>query len=94
MDAFRRRVIIPDTQIKLRQGHGRGIRSETDTCVIAILDIRMAESRPYHRVMLAALPECRKTSDMAVVEAFYHEKKQPAYFSESGLNIYNEQGRI
>ena len=26
-------VVIPDMQVKLRQGFGRAIRTETDTCV-------------------------------------------------------------
>ena len=33
-----REVIIPDMQVKLRQGFGRAIRTETDTCVVSILD--------------------------------------------------------
>ena len=37
-----REVIIPDMQVKLRQGFGRAIRTETDTCVVSILDYRAA----------------------------------------------------
>lgn len=37
---FLRAVVVPEMQIKLRQGFGRAIRTETDTCVVAILDER------------------------------------------------------
>ena len=40
-----REVIIPDMQVKLRQGFGRAIRTETDTCVVSILDYRAAPRR-------------------------------------------------
>lgn len=33
-------VAVPDMQKKLRQGFGRAIRTETDTCVVTILDSR------------------------------------------------------
>ena len=39
-----RSEVVPEMQIKLRQGFGRAIRTETDTCVVAVLDIlRIAE---------------------------------------------------
>lgn len=38
-------VVIPDMQVKLRQGFGRAIRTETDTCVVSILDYRAAVSQ-------------------------------------------------
>ena len=37
---FIRAVVVPEMQIKLRQGFGRAIRTETDTCAVAILDER------------------------------------------------------
>ncbi len=36
---FIRAVVVPEMQIKLKQGFGRAIRTETDTCVVAILDV-------------------------------------------------------
>ena len=50
-------VVIPDMQVKLRQGFGRAIRTETDTCVVSILDHRAAPEsdtiklcwKPCHR---------------------------------------------
>ena len=47
-----RDVIIPDMQVKLRQGFGRAIRTETDTCVVSILDHRAAPGERYHRAVL------------------------------------------
>ncbi len=37
---FIRAVVVPEMQIKLKQGFGRAIRAETDTCIISILDER------------------------------------------------------
>ena len=37
LKSFIRAVAVPEMQIKLKQGFGRAIRTETDTCVIAIL---------------------------------------------------------
>ena len=45
--AFIREVAVPEMQIKLRQGFGRAIRTESDTCVIAILDERACRGRRY-----------------------------------------------
>ena len=54
---FLRAVVVPEMQIKLRQGFGRAIRTETDTCVVAILDERAGKDRRYFRDVLTALPE-------------------------------------
>ena len=61
-----RTVVIPDMQVKLRQGFGRAIRTETDTCVVSILDYRAAPGKRYHRAVLDACqtfgsPEKSKT---------------------------------
>ena len=45
LHAFIREVAVPEMQIKLRQGFGRAIRTESDTCVIAILDERACRGR-------------------------------------------------
>ena len=71
-------VLMPDMLIKARQGHGRGFRTEGDTCVVAICDIRASEI--FREPLLAALPECRVTDDVAEVEGFYEEKKSVDYF--------------
>ena len=51
-------VIVPEMQKKLRQGFGRAIRTETDTCVVSILDRRAAPGGRYHQAALDALPPC------------------------------------
>ena len=40
-----------------RQGFGRAIRTETDTCAVAVLDPRAARGRRYFQSMAEALPE-------------------------------------
>ena len=56
---FLRSVVVPEMQIKLRQGFGRAIRTETDTCAVAMLDPRAARGRRYFQSMVEALPRCR-----------------------------------
>jgi ATP-dependent DNA helicase DinG len=80
MAVFKQRVIIPDMQVKLKQGDGRGIRTESDTCVCAILDIRAAKGKAYHHHTLAALPKTKVTSSIEAVRDFYFDKKPAAYF--------------
>ena len=81
---FIRAIIIPEMQIKLRQGFGRAIRTETDTCVVAILDDRAGQNGRYYGAMLEALPELRCTSELADVTRFMLEKKPDQYFKEPG----------
>ena len=80
MEIFKRRVIIPDMQVKYKQGEGRGIRCETDTCVIAVLDLRVREGAAYRAYIVPEPHICRVTSDIQVVREFYVDKKPPAYF--------------
>ena len=80
---FIQTIIIPEMQIKLRQGFGRAIRTETDTCVIAILDDRAGTNGRYRESMLEALPEMTVTSELADVTQFMLEKKPDRYFKEN-----------
>ncbi len=73
-------IIVPDMQLKLRQGFGRAIRTETDTCVVSILDGRAAPGGRYHQAVLEALPECRMTEQIADVEQFIRERKGIEYY--------------
>lgn len=73
-------VVVPDMQRKLRQGFGRAIRTETDTCVVAILDQRAARGQRYHKAVLEALPECRTTGSMEQVARFIQRCKNQEYF--------------
>lgn len=36
LEAYIQSIIVPDMQKRLRQGFGRAIRTETDTCVVSI----------------------------------------------------------
>ena len=73
-------VVIPDMQVKLRQGFGRAIRTETDTCVVSILDRRAAPGGRYHRAVLETLPSLVLTRKIEEVEKFIRAKKSPDYF--------------
>lgn len=73
-------VALPDMQIKLRQGIGRAIRLETDTCVIAILDDRAQRQRSYHNAVKQALPTMPMTGNIEKLEKFYHSVKTNEYF--------------
>lgn len=79
---FIRAVVVPEMQIKLKQGFGRAIRTETDTCVVAILDERAAEGERYFQDVLDALPEMEITSDLQTVEMFIRRVKSEDYFLE------------
>ena len=71
-------------QIKLKQGFGRAIRTETDTCVVAILDERSVPGQRYFRDVETALPEMQITNSLQAVEDFIHNVKGPDYFREDG----------
>lgn len=77
---FIQNVAVPEMQIKLRQGFGRAIRTESDTCVIAILDERAGHGRRYHAAMRDALPDMRTTSSLRAVTKFLRERKPESYF--------------
>ena len=77
---FIQNVAVPEMQIKRRQGFGRAIRTETDTCVIAILDERASHGRRYYAAMRDALPDMRTTSSLRAVTKFLRELKPESYF--------------
>ena len=72
--------VIPEMQKKLRQGFGRAIRTEQDSCVIAILDERAGIGGKYHDAALAALPTCPTTEKIEDARQFIREQKRPDYF--------------
>ena len=72
--------IIPEMQKKLRQGFGRAIRTEQDSCVVAILDERAGIGGKYHDAALAALPSCPTTEKIEDARQFIREQKRPDYF--------------
>lgn len=63
LKTFIRQIAVPEMQRKLRQGFGRAIRLETDTCAIAILDARASKKGRYREAVMQALPptSVRKT---------------------------------
>ena len=82
LKSFIRAVAVPEMQIKLKQGFGRAIRTETDTCVIAILDERAAKGQRYRKDVLTALPEMPVTGSLREVERFIRRVKADDYFRE------------
>ena len=72
--------VIPEMQKKLRQGFGRAIRTEQDSCVVAILDERAGIGGKYHDAALAALPTCPTTERIEDVQQFIREQRRPDYF--------------
>jgi ATP-dependent DNA helicase DinG len=55
---------LPAAVIKLRQGFGRLIRTQRDRGIVVILDPRV-KTKPYGRVFLQSLPECRVVEESA-----------------------------
>jgi ATP-dependent DNA helicase DinG len=55
---------LPEAILKLKQGFGRLIRSARDYGQVAILDPRV-RSKPYGRLFLESLPNCRITVEKA-----------------------------
>lgn len=53
---------VPEAVIKLRQGFGRLIRTQTDRGIVVILDPRI-HTKPYGRVFRESLPECPWSDD-------------------------------
>jgi ATP-dependent DNA helicase DinG len=80
MNEYLKSVLIPKMLIKLRQGVGRLIRSETDTGVISILDVRASDDGRYHQEVLHALPECRRAENIEDIRDFLNDKKEKNYF--------------
>jgi len=82
LHSFIQAIVVPEMQIKLKQGFGRAIRTETDTCVVAILDERSVPGQRYFEDVKAVLPDMRITDSLQEVEAFIHSVKEPNYFQE------------
>jgi len=82
MNEYKESVVVPEMLIKLKQGFGRLIRTETDTGVVAILDSRANTNGTYRQRVLTALPDCFVTKDIDDVENFIRAKKTPEYFDK------------
>lgn len=80
LNDYIRGSIVPDMQRKLRQGFGRAIRTESDTCVVSILDHRAIAGGRYHDDVLCALPNCQMAERIEDVEAFIRCQKEEGYY--------------
>jgi ATP-dependent DNA helicase DinG len=80
MEDFVDAVAVPQMLIKLRQGVGRLIRSESDSGVISILDTRASSKGRYHKQVIEALPSCRLVTDTNQISEFYMGKKPEGFF--------------
>jgi ATP-dependent DNA helicase DinG len=80
MEEYKTKAIVPDMLVKLKQGFGRLIRTETDTGVVAILDSRANNRGAYRERVLAALPECRVVSSTTEIKNFMRTRKSSAFF--------------
>ncbi len=76
---------MPEMQIKLKQGFGRAIRTEADTCVVAILDERAVPGRRYFGDITAALPKMPVTRSLKTVRRFIRRVKSDGYFQEVSI---------
>ena len=61
---------LPQAILQLKQGAGRLIRDEADRGVLMLCDPRLY-SRPYGRLVRAALPPMKQTRELAEVEEFF-----------------------
>jgi ATP-dependent DNA helicase DinG len=68
--------VMPQAQLKLKQGFGRLIRTSTDRGVVAILDSRLV-TKNYGYQFIRHLPQARRTFQIADVEKFFEQLKQP-----------------
>ena len=76
---FIREYAVPEMLIKLRQGAGRLIRSETDTGLLSILDPR-ANSGSYAVKVAQALSKYPKVQSIEEAKEFMKSVKKPEYF--------------
>lgn len=79
---FVRTYAVPEMLIKLRQGAGRLIRTETDTGVLAILDVRAVKSR-HAKSIKKALCQYPMVSSVDGVAKFMKKIKPTAYFADA-----------
>ncbi len=87
---FVQKYAVPQMIIKLRQGAGRLIRTETDTGVLAILDGRAAKNGTYRGRVLKALRKYPLVHSIQAVSQFIQEVKDE-FYKEGGRE--NERER-
>ncbi|MCA1596271.1 MAG: ATP-dependent DNA helicase, partial [Chloroflexi bacterium] len=67
---------VPEAQIRLKQGFGRLIRTQSDRGVVAIFDSRLVK-KTYGQSFLKVLPPARVSRSLAEVEAFFGSARAP-----------------
>lgn len=67
-------VRVPEMIIKLKQGIGRLIRSQSDTGIVSIIDPRLrdAPAERYHDITWASLPIQNRTASLDELRTFYN----------------------
>jgi ATP-dependent DNA helicase DinG len=65
---------LPEAVIKFKQGFGRLVRSRTDHGAVVCLDPRIV-TKPYGRLFIESLPECRRVEASAMQPAGSYVKK-------------------
>jgi ATP-dependent DNA helicase DinG len=66
---------LPQAVISLKQGVGRLIRDANDYGVLMICDPRL-KSKSYGKIFLKSLPDMKRSSELADVDAFFFERMQ------------------
>ena len=68
-------VSVPEMVIKLKQGIGRLIRSESDKGIVSIIDSRVGKTSkaPYKQIIWESLPIKSKTNKIEKIAAFYSQ---------------------
>jgi len=66
---------LPQAVISLKQGVGRLIRDASDYGVLMICDPRL-KSKSYGRIFLNSLPDMKRSTELADVDAFFFERMQ------------------
>ena len=79
MNEFVQKYAVPQMIIKLRQGAGRLIRTESDTGILAILDARAAEKGAYRNRVLKALGKYPLITSVDEAAAFMDSIKDENY---------------
>lgn len=68
-------IYVPEMIIKLKQGIGRLIRSESDKGIVSIIDSRVGEKSraPYKQIIWDSLPIKSRTNKIEEIAAFYKQ---------------------
>ncbi len=69
---------LPQAVISLKQGVGRLIRDANDYGVLMLCDPRL-RSKSYGKTFLESLPDMRRSTELADVDAFFLERMQDNY---------------